>query len=90
MEETIELPEVEGIKEGTNIQFGVTLRMDHIGVTVTVECLNPDINNEIKKITNRKSSSLRIVHKCDFVVFRNKKPLIKYSLTKSQFAFGSS
>lgn len=78
MEETIELPEVEGIKKGTNIQFDVTLRMDHIGVTVIIECLNS------------KLPSLRIVRKCNFVVFRNKKPLIQYSLAKSQFAYGSS
>ncbi|KAI9261961.1 hypothetical protein EDC94DRAFT_609368 [Helicostylum pulchrum] len=88
MEETIELPEVEGIRKGTNIQFDVTLRMDHIGVTVIIECLNSSMNNEIEKIT--KLPSLRIVRKCNFVVFRNKKPLIQYSLAKSQFAYGSS
>ncbi|KAI8090649.1 hypothetical protein BDF21DRAFT_333175 [Thamnidium elegans] len=86
MEEIIELPEVEGLEKGTNIEFDVSLKMDHIGVTVVIE----SVNNIIPGKANDNGRKLIMERKCNFVVFRNKKSLVQYSLTKSRFAYGSS
>lgn len=86
MEKKITIPLVAGIEEGDMIDFTVSLRMEHIGVTVTIDCQNALINAKIRDITNNKKG-LTIETKCDLNVAKCKKSLIQYSLAKSGYLF---
>ncbi|GAA5810177.1 hypothetical protein MFLAVUS_003596 [Mucor flavus] len=73
LEELIKLPEVEEIKKDCPIQFNVSLEMNDIVATVTIECRNRLINGKIKEITNGYKTSLKVVRKCDLTSVKSRK-----------------
>lgn len=85
-EAKIIMPSVTDI-DGRAIQFRVSLQIEHIGVSVTIECQDQIINEEIKRITNNQKPTLKVYPKCNLNVSNCKQPLISYSLAKTGYLF---
>lgn len=91
MEEVIELPQgINEISEKDCIKFDVCLTMDHIGVTVTIICLNNRIGKNLKGFSKDKDGRWKMIRKCNLVVFKNVKPLLQYSLVESKFVYNKT
>ncbi|KAI7894666.1 uncharacterized protein EV154DRAFT_577412 [Mucor mucedo] len=73
--------------DGRLIHFTIILQMTHIKVTVGIECKDQLINAEVRKITKNRRSSLEIKHICSPNVARFKRPLVSYSLKKTDYLF---
>ncbi|KAI7875539.1 uncharacterized protein EV154DRAFT_526595 [Mucor mucedo] len=86
MEAKIIMPSVNK-RDGDLVKFKVSLKMEHIGVSVTIECQDPVINEEVKRITNNSKASLKIKPKCNLNVANSKQSLISYSLAKTGYLF---
>ncbi|KAG2198326.1 hypothetical protein INT47_003039 [Mucor saturninus] len=78
METKITMPSVNK-RDGDLVKFKVSLQIEHIGVSVTVECQDPHINEEVRKITKNQRSSLISTPKYSLNVANSKPSLALYS-----------
>ncbi|KAG2205277.1 hypothetical protein INT47_009542 [Mucor saturninus] len=86
VEAKIIMPYVAGM-DGKLIHFTVNLQIEHIGVTATIECQDPAINAEVRKITKNRKSSLKIKPQCSLNVASATHPLISYSLANTGYLY---
>lgn len=86
MEAKIIMPDVAD-KDGCKINFTVSLQVEHVGVTVTIECKDGDINSEVRRITNGQKTSLKFGPMCNLNVVNGEYPLIEFSLAKTGYLF---
>ncbi|KAI7875550.1 uncharacterized protein EV154DRAFT_555880 [Mucor mucedo] len=85
METKIIMPSVNK-RDGDLVKFKVSLQIEHIGVSVTIECQDPHINEEVRKITKNQRSSLKIKPKYSLNVASSKQSLASYSNTGYLFS----
>ncbi|KAG2196472.1 hypothetical protein INT47_012673 [Mucor saturninus] len=86
MEAKVIMPSIDGI-DGRKIHFTVSLQVEHIGISVSIECQDSVINAEIRRITKDPDAILKITPKCNLNVASCKQPLIEYSLAKTGYLF---
>jgi hypothetical protein len=87
MELNIDMPKVSIEETDKKIPFKVSLRIDHIGVTVQVECLDDLIGKKVMGIAED-GSALVHVRKSDPTLVKNDKILVNTKWNKFKVLLG--